>query len=70
MDAASKLATYADLLALAADVRAEILGGEIVVSPSTLPEHGRIQRSLGGYIGRPFDDDDGHGGPGGWCILL
>ena len=28
-----------------------------------------MQRSLGGFIGKPYDDDDGHGGPGGWWIL-
>ena len=27
-------------------------------------------RALGGAIGKPFDDDDGRGGPGGWWILL
>jgi Uma2 family endonuclease len=34
-----------------------------------LPRHGRAQRVLGGMIGKPFDDDDGRGGPGGWWIL-
>ena len=27
-------------------------------------------RTLGGAIGKPLDDDDGRGGPGGWWILL
>ncbi len=69
-DAAPKLATYTDLLALPEDVRAEVLGGEIVTSPAPLPKHSKAQRALGSFIGRPFDDDDGHGGPGGWWIFI
>lgn len=70
MEPVRKLATYADLLALDDDVRAEIIGGEVVIQPAPLPEHGRVQRSLGRFIGGPFDDDDGRGGPGGWWILV
>ncbi|MBX3251845.1 MAG: Uma2 family endonuclease [Myxococcales bacterium] len=69
MDAAPRLAVYEDLLALDGDVRAEILGGEIIATPAPLPRHARVQRSLGGLLGKPFDDDDGRGGPGGWWIL-
>lgn len=68
--ATPRLATYSDLLALPEDVRAEVLGGEIVTEPSPLPKHSKAQRSLGGFIGRPFDDDHGHGGPGGWWIFI
>ena len=70
MDPAAKPATYSDLLALDDDVRAEILGGEIVVAPSPLPRHSRAQGALRRFIGGAFDDDHGHGGPGGWWILL
>lgn len=70
MQPAKKPATYADLLALPDDVRAEILDGEVVVSPSPLPRHSRVQRAVGSLVGKPFDDDDGRGGPGGWWILL
>jgi Uma2 family endonuclease len=66
---ARKLATYEDLLALPEDVRAEILGGEIVVMPAPLPRHNRIARAIGRFVGGPFDDDDGYEGPGGWWIL-
>lgn len=66
---AGKLATYEDLLALPEGQRAEILGGVIVTPPSPLPRHGRAQRVVGRVIGGAFDDDDGHGGPGGWWIL-
>lgn len=69
MQPARKLAAYEDLLALPDDVRAEILGGEIVVLPSPLPSHNRIARAVGRFVGGPFDDDDGYEGPGGWWIL-
>lgn len=69
-DAAPKLATYEDLIALPEDVRAEVLGGQIITAPAPLPKHSRAQRALGSFIGRPFDDDDGHGGPGGWWIFV
>jgi Uma2 family endonuclease len=67
---ATPLATYEDLLRLADDVRAEILDGQIVVSPAPLPRHSRVQRALGRFVGGPFDDDDGRGGPGGWWIFV
>lgn len=69
MDPARKLATYEDLCALPEGVRAEVLGGELVVMPSPRPRHNRIARSIGAFIGGPFDDDDGRGGPGGWWIV-
>lgn len=70
VDPARKLAEYDDLLALPEGVRAEILGGEILVQPGALPRHSRVQRELGRFIGGPFDGDDGRRGPGGWWILL
>jgi len=67
---ASKLATYADLLALPEDVRAEVIAGEIVTSPAALPRHSKVQGAIRGFVGQPFDDDDGRGGPGGWWIFV
>jgi Uma2 family endonuclease len=67
---APKLATYADLLALPADIRAEVLSGEVVTAPAPLPRHSRVQRAAGRFIGGPFDDDDGRGGPGGRWIFV
>lgn len=67
---AERLATYADLLSLDDDVRAEILGGQIVTSPAPLPRHSKSQGALRSFVGRPYDDDDGHGGPGGWWIFV
>lgn len=69
MQPVKRPATYDDLLRVTEDVRAEIVAGELVVSPSPLPRHSRAQRAIGRYVGGPFDDDDGHGGPGGWWIL-
>ncbi len=63
-------ATYEDLLRLPADTRGEVLAGELILAPSPCPRHSRTQRALGRFIGGPFDDDDGHGGPGGWWILV
>lgn len=65
-----RLATYQDLLRLPEDVRAEILAGEIVTAPAPLPKHSKAQRALGNFVGGPFDDDDGRGGPGGWWIFV
>jgi Uma2 family endonuclease len=69
-DAAETLATYQDLLALPEDVRAEILGGRVHTAPAPLPRHSRAQGSLRRFIGGPYDDDHGLGGPGGWWIFV
>lgn len=68
-DAARQLASYRDLLALPEHVRAEVLAGEIVLAPAPRPKHAKTQRALSRFVGGPFDDDDGHGGPGGWWIF-
>ncbi len=70
MTAAHKLATYDDLLRLGDDVRAEILGGQVSLLPAPRPRHANVQRALGRFLGGPFHDDDGFGGPGGWWIFI
>ncbi len=45
------VATYADLLALPYDVRAEIIAGEIITAPAPLLKHSKAQRALGSFIG-------------------
>lgn len=67
---ARKLATYEDLLALPEGTPAEISRGEIVTLPAPRPRHSKAQRALGHFVGGPFDDDDGAGGPGGWWIFV
>lgn len=69
MTAATRLRTYEDLEALPEDVRAEILGGEIVVQPSPVFDHGFIQAGLSHFIGGPFGFGGG-GGEGGWWIVV
>jgi Uma2 family endonuclease len=69
-DPARRPPTYADLLALADDVRAEILDGEVVVMPAPRPRHSKPQGAIRRFIGGPYDDDDGFGGPGGWWIFV
>ncbi|HKQ70596.1 MAG TPA: Uma2 family endonuclease, partial [Polyangiaceae bacterium] len=70
LDPTRRLATFDDLVRLGGDDRAEIHAGDIVVQPSRSPRHQRAARTLASHIGKPFDDDDGSGGPGGWWILL
>jgi Uma2 family endonuclease len=66
----ARKATWNDVLAYPEDIRVEVLAGEIVTTPAPLPRHSNAQRALGRFIGGPFHDDDGFGGPGGWWILL
>jgi Uma2 family endonuclease len=63
-------ATYADLLKLPDAVRAQILSGQIITAPAPLPSHSKVQGAVRRFVGGPFDDDDGHGGPGGWWIFV
>jgi Uma2 family endonuclease len=69
MKAAVAKATYEALVGLPEGVRAEVIGGQVDVAPSPLPEHGRAQRAIGRFIGGPYDDDHERGGHGGWWIL-
>ncbi len=66
---AVKRATYADLEALPEDARAELVDGEIAALPSPRPRHSKAQGALRRFVGGPFDDDHGFGGPGGWWIF-
>jgi Uma2 family endonuclease len=65
-----ELATYADLLSLPDDARAEVLAGRIVTAPALLPRHSHVQGAARRFLGGPFHDDDGRGGPGGWWIFV
>ena len=61
-----KRATYEDVLNAPEDKVAEILDGELVLSPRPAPRHTVAASRLGRILG-PYDDDPG--GPGGWWIL-
>jgi Uma2 family endonuclease len=62
-----KRATYDDVLSAPENKVAEILEGELVLSPRPSPVHALAHSSLGALIGGPFHH--GIGGPGGWWIL-
>ena len=61
-----KRATYEDVLTAPENKVAEILDGELFVSPRPAPRHSLASSRLGGAL-MPFDD--GRAGPGGWWIL-
>ena len=70
MVAAKKPATYEDLLAVPDHLVAEIVNGELVVSPRPAYRHARVSTRLGGALDA-FDRDGAEGGgPGGWIILF
>lgn len=63
------MATWADLAATPDDGRVyEVMDGEVEASPRPLPVHSRAQAIMASEIAGPFDR--GHGGPGGWWILV
>ena len=61
-----KRATYDDVLAAPENKVAEILDGELFLSPRPASRHLLASSRLGGAL-VPFED--GQGGPGGWWIL-
>jgi Uma2 family endonuclease len=65
---ARRLSNYEDLLGLPAEVRAELIGGELVVAPSPTPIHQDTVGGLHAELRQPFQR--GRGGPGGWWPLL
>lgn len=66
-DAAKKVATYQDVLAAPPHLIAEIIDGELVLSPRPASRHGAAASTLGEELGPPFKR--GRGGPGGWIIV-
>jgi len=65
---ARKPATYDDLLEVPDHRVAEIVDGELVVSPRPAVRHAVASSSLGADINGAFHR--GRGGPGGWWILF
>ncbi len=61
-------ATYADLMAVPDHLVAEIIDGELIVSPRPAVLHARASSRLTAVLGGPFDW--GRDGPGGWVILI
>jgi Uma2 family endonuclease len=60
-------ATYQDILDAPEHKVAEILDGELFLSPRPGGPHTSVTSTLGEELGPPFKR--GHGGPGGWIIL-
>jgi len=60
-------ATYEDLVAVADNLVAEIVDGELWTSPRPAPRHAVAYSALAGLLGPPFHH--GRGGPGGWWII-
>jgi Uma2 family endonuclease len=63
-------ATYADLLAVPDHRVAEILDGELVVSPRPASPHAFASSGIGFDVGGPFHRGGQGGGAGGWWILF
>ena len=64
---AMKRATYEDVLNAPENKVAEILDGELVLSPRPAIRHSLAASTLGAILGEPFGR--GRGGPGGWWVL-
>jgi Uma2 family endonuclease len=64
---ASRIATYDDVLAAPSNKVAEIIEGDLVLSPRPAGPHTAASSALGEELGPPFKR--GRGGPGGWIIL-
>jgi Uma2 family endonuclease len=62
-----KRATYEDVLNAPENKVAEILDGELFLSPRPGPPHASVASQIGMVLGSPFHR--GIGGPGGWRIL-
>jgi Uma2 family endonuclease len=60
-------ATYEDVLNAPPHMVAELIGGELRLSPRPAPPHASVTSRLGWELGPPFGG--GRGGPGGWMIL-
>jgi Uma2 family endonuclease len=64
---AKREATYDDVLAAPPHKVAEIIAGELILSPRPAGPHAVAATALGEELGPPFKR--GRGGPGGWIIL-
>jgi Uma2 family endonuclease len=66
-DAARKVATYDDVLAASPHMVAEIVDGDLILSPRPASRHAAAASTLSEELGPPFKR--GRGGPGGWLII-
>jgi Uma2 family endonuclease len=68
MGGSQRKATYADLEAVPPHQVAELVDGELYVSPRPALPHARAAGKLYSRLDGPFDE--GRGGPGGWVLLF
>lgn len=66
-EGARKRATYEDVLCAPEDKVAQIIDGELHLSPRPAARHAAVSSVLGEELGPPFRR--GRGGPGGWLLL-
>lgn len=62
-----KRATYQDVVDAPAHQVAEIVNGELYLSPRPAGPHALVSSTIGELLGPPFRR--GRGGPGGWILL-
>ena len=67
MDSARRRAIYEDILNAPEHMVAEILDGELSLTPRPAKPHAAAATALGEELGPPFKR--GRGGPGGWILL-
>lgn len=67
MSSGRRKATYEDVLAAPEHLVAEVIDGELYLSPRPAPRHALAETSLASLLVPPFQH--GRGGPGGWIIL-
>lgn len=71
MPAPKRRATYEDLMEVPDTKVAEIIDGELIVSPRSASPHARTASFIGGDLVGPFDAPPGAPPvPGGWWVLL
>ena len=69
-DPARKVATYDDVLNAPAGMTAEILDGELYLSPRPSMPHGVVEGDLYGDLREAFGRRRGGSGPGGWWFAI
>jgi Uma2 family endonuclease len=71
VDRPKRRATYEDLTRVPDTKVAEIIDGELIVTPRPASPHARAATAIGADLAGPFDRHAGDpGAPGGWWILL
>jgi Uma2 family endonuclease len=70
MAVAKRRATYADLAAVPDTKVAELIEGDLIVSPRPASPHARAAIVMGTQLSTAFDGPPGAGRPGGWWLLF